>query len=162
MLFSGKSSLISLMRRINFFSLAFLFFLLALLPLLLASVKKVRTYLSRARGVPANIIVDTSQVLGPLPHNWQFLAQGGEEAGRMLFPVISEISELSPKYIRIDHIFDFYDVVQKEDGQLIFNWERLDQTVNDILTTGALPFFSLSYMPPAISQDGNVTSLPAN
>lgn len=148
--------------KLNFLSLIFLLLLLVLLPFLVVSAQKVQKYLSEATGIPANIIVDTSRVLGSLPHNWQFLAQGGEEAGRMLFPVISEISELSPKYIRIDHIFDFYDVVQKEDGQLIFNWDRLDQTVNDILTTGALPFFSLSYMPPAISQDGNVTSLPAN
>jgi len=110
----------------------------------------------------ADIIVDTFQVQGPLPHNWQFLSQGGEETGRMFFPVLPQIKELSPKYIRIDHLYDFYGVVRRENGQLVFNWDALDQVVNDILQAGALPFFSLSYMPPAISQDGNVTSLPSN
>ena len=74
--------------------------------------------------------------------------------------IISEIAVLKPRYIRIDHIFDFYNVVKKENGTLIFNWSELDQVVNQILKTGALPFFSLSYMPPAIAQNGDITSPP--
>src|SRR5690606_20072505 len=54
--------------------------------------------------------------------------------------------------IRIDHIYDFYDVVNVNvDGSLTYDWSKLDQVVDDILEMGAKPFFSLSYMPKVIS-----------
>lgn len=115
----------------------------------------------KAEGIPANIVVDPSIDQGPLNPIWQALAQGGEEK----YPfdnIQSEIIKLKPKYIRIDHIYDFYNVVQKENGQLIFNWGELDKQVEAILRTGALPFFSLSYMPPAIARDGDITGTPLN
>lgn len=134
-------------------------FLLAALPLLLVLVQTARHYLSRAAGVNANIVVDTAVSQGPITPIWQMLAQGGEEK----FPfdkIIPQITLLSPKYIRIDHVFDFYEVVIKENGQLTFNFQQLDKVVNQILKTGATPFFSLSYMPPAIAQDGQILNPP--
>jgi beta-xylosidase len=123
----------------------------------------IQIWWQQASGQPANIVVDTEAILGPMPQPWRALAQGGEEEEPMLSSVVSEIKQLKPKYIRIDHVFDSYNLVSgSKNGGVTYDFTQLDQTVNDILATGALPFFSLSYMPPAISKDGQVASVPEN
>ncbi|KKQ24513.1 MAG: hypothetical protein US40_C0003G0055 [Candidatus Roizmanbacteria bacterium GW2011_GWC2_37_13] len=119
-------------------------------------------YLSRAAAIKANIVVDVAKTSGPFPDRWKALAQGGEESGvRMFENVISQVSELYPRFIRIDHIYDFYDVVTRDgSGNLSFNFDKLDQTVCDIYHTGAKPFFSLGYMPPTMSDDGSLIGKP--
>lgn len=151
------------LNRKQLISLLGLTFLLLALPLTLKLVQTVQNYLSEAQGVGANIAVETKVVLGTLEKPWQALAQGGEEQKNMLNPVVGEIGGIEPRYIRIDHIYDFYHIISKnEAGKLVFNWERLDDVVNDILKTGATPFFSLSYMPAVIAKDGNITNQPIN
>lgn len=118
-------------------------------------------YFSRAKAIKANIVIDVTKTLGDFPDRWKALAQGGEEKGRMLGNVTSQLAGLYPKYIRLDHIYDYYDVVSRdESGGLVFNWEKLDETVCDIYHTGAKPFFSLGYMPPVLSSDGSLISKP--
>ncbi|MCX7881160.1 MAG: glycosyl hydrolase [Patescibacteria group bacterium] len=121
-------------------------------------------YFSKAQAIKANIVVDTKKIVGFINPNWKALAQGGEEKGvRMLKNVILETSALYPRYIRIDHIFDFYDVFSYDkNNQPVFNFEKLDQTVCDIYAIGAKPFFSLGYMPPSLSQDGSLIDQPKN
>ncbi len=121
-------------------------------------------YLSRAAAIKANIVVDATKTSGPFPDRWKALAQGGEEAGvRMLDNVVPQVSELYPRFIRLDHIYDFYDVVSRDSsGNLSFNFSKLDNTVCDIYHTGAKPFFSLGYMPPVISKDGSLIGRPNN
>ncbi|MFH0863558.1 MAG: hypothetical protein V1858_00505 [Candidatus Gottesmanbacteria bacterium] len=132
------------------------------LPFLLLLVQKAQQYLSRATGIPANIIIETKTDLGLLPKPWQALAQGGEEKGQLLTEIVPLVKPLAAKYIRIDHVFDFYDVVQKnQSGQLEYNFSKLDLVINNILASGAKPFISLSYMPPAISS-GDITDPPTN
>ncbi len=116
-------------------------------------------YVGRAAGVKASLVVDYDGVLGQMPTPWRNLAQGGEEAKAMLGEVISETKALRPEYIRLDHIYDAFKVVSKEGGQLRFDWSGLDGAVDEILATGAKPFLSLSYMPPAISR-GDIIDLP--
>jgi hypothetical protein len=116
--------------------------------------------LPKAAGTNANILVDTTVDQGQITPIWQALAQGGEE----LFPfdaVQAEVTDLKPKYIRIDHLYDFYNVVDQQGNQLIFDWTRLDKVVKQILGMGALPFLSLSYMPPAIAQNNDIVAAPA-
>lgn len=119
-------------------------------------------YFSRAAYVKANIVVDVSKTSGPFPDRWKALAQGGEEAGvRMIEPVVPQVAELYPRFIRIDHIYDFNDVVSRDSsGRLSFDFSRLDQTVCDIYHTGAKPFFSLGYMPPTMADDGSLIGKP--
>jgi hypothetical protein len=138
--------------------------LLVILPIALYFVTRAQVYIGKAREQPANILVDASIVTGPLPHNWQALAQGGEEQGvRMLENVVPQVRDLSPRYIRIDHIYDFYNVVSRDSsGNIQFTWNSLDQTICNILATGATPFLSLGYMPPALSVDGSLISQPSN
>lgn len=115
----------------------------------------------RAVGTPANIVVSTNTPLDPFPTAlYHAFAQGGEEKTDMLAPVASAIRALKPDYIRIDHIFDAYGVVQKENGNLTFDFSRLDQAVDTIRATGATPVLSLSYMPAAIAKNGTITNPP--
>ncbi len=117
---------------------------------------------SRAAAIKANIIVDVTKTSGAFPDRWKALAQGGEESGvRMLENVISQVSGLYPKYIRLDHIYDFYEVVSRDSSNnLSFDFSKLDKTVCDIINTGAKPFFSLGYMPPTMSDDGSLVGKP--
>lgn len=120
-------------------------------------------FIKKASGTSANLVVDVGTSFVNSADCWKNLSQGGESKGRMFASVIPDIKKLQPQYIRIDHIYDNYDVVGRDpQGQLTFNWQNLDQTVQDIIASGATPFFSLSYMPIAISKDGHVESEPAN
>lgn len=148
------------MKKKDFVSLGVILFLVFTLVFSLDLVKKTQVFLSEALGDPADIIVDASFNQGPIAPFWQSLAQGGEEK-EPFKNIPSELAELKPAYIRIDHLYDFYDVVSRgEDGRLKYNWTQLDSVVDDILKAGAKPFFSLSYMPAAISS-GEVTDPPA-
>ena len=121
-------------------------------------------YLGKAAPTKANLVINTRRVASPLFFNWQAIAQGGEEQGvRMLGNVTAQLRELSPRYIRLDHIYDFYNVVSRDgSGRIIMNFTSLDQTVCDIYSTGAKPFFALGYMPPALSSDGTLVGTPTN
>ena len=138
----------------------FIIILLIAVPILFYSFQ----YFSRAAAVKANIVVDVTKTSGPFPDRWKALAQGGEESGvRMLGNVVPQVAELYPKYIRLDHIYDFYDVVSRSSsGNLNFDFSKLDKTVCDIYNTGAKPFFSLGYMPPTMSDDGSLVGKPKN
>ena len=121
------------------------------------------TYLSLASSVKADIIIDPNKIIGPVPFRWKALAQGGEEKGRMLANIIPQAAALYPRYIRLDHIYDYYDVVTRDrSGGLNLNWQKLDDTVCDIYHTGAKPFFSLGYMPTTMSTDGSLVAKPKN
>ena len=117
--------------------------------------------LSKASGEKAEIVVDLEAIIGPMPRPWRNLAQGGEEAGNMLDNVVGETKALRPEYIRLDHIYDMYEVVSQDGGGLRYDWSRLDETVRSILEAGAKPFLALSYMPPAISK-GDIIDQPRN
>lgn len=149
------------MRLIKFIRILIKIVLFFIIPIILF---KTFQYLSKATPIKANIVVDARKISGFINPNWKAIAQGGEEKGvRMLETVVPEVADLFPRYIRIDHIFDYYDVVSRgTDNQLIFDWQQLDQTVCDIFHTGAKPFFSLGYMPSVISEDGSPIAKPKN
>ena len=141
-------------------TLVVLFFLLLVLPLAVYLVRQQQIIRKKAAVLPPNIIVDTQNILGPLPRFWSGLAQGGEEEKPNLDDLKEELKALTPSYIRLDHIFDFYNIVyRKRDQSLGFNFKTLDQRIQDILKTGATPFICLSYMPSLLSS-GNEIDLP--
>lgn len=121
----------------------------------------IREFFSQASGEPANIVVDTQAVLGPMPRPWRNLAQGGEAFDWRLQPLSSQVAALNPEYIRIDHIYDFYDIVGGSPGNLTFDFTKFDVILDDIEATGAKPYIALSYMPPAISS-GDIVDTPVN
>ncbi|MBD3279830.1 MAG: hypothetical protein GF390_03940 [Candidatus Pacebacteria bacterium] len=119
----------------------------------------IREYFSRASGKPADLTINTKAVLGPLPRPWRHLAQGGEGHDWRLQPLAGQVKAIKPAYIRIDHLYDFYDIVQGTPGNLSFDFSKLDPLLDDILATGAKPYIALSYMPPAISA-GDIVAKP--
>lgn len=122
---------------------------------------KIREFLSKASGEKANLVVDTQAVIGTMPRPWRNFAQGGEAFDWRIQPISGQIAALKPNYIRIDHIYDFYNIVGGSPGNLTFDFTKFDVILDDITATGARPFISLSYMPPAISS-GDIVSPPVN
>lgn len=141
--------------------LIFLLFFLIILGVSLLVVKKIQVFRERAEAIPVEITIDGSSPKF-LPRIWQNFAQGGEESQNMIEPVKNEVAGLDPLYIRIDHLFDFYEVVSRDSsGHILYNWEKLDKVVQEILGIGAIPFLSLSYLPPTLSS-GSITSTPTS
>lgn len=124
-------------------------------------IKVVREFFGQASGVPANLIIDTQAVLGPMPRPWRNLAQGGEDHAWRIGNLTGQVAALKPEYIRLDHIYDFYDIVQGSPGNITFDWSKFDLIIDDITKTGAKPYIALSYMPPAISS-GDILAYPTN
>lgn len=122
---------------------------------------KVREFFSRASGEEANIFINNEAILGNMPRPWRNLAQGGEAFDWRIQPLTGQVAALKPDYIRIDHIYDFYDIVGGSPGNLTFDFSKFDVILDDITATGAKPFIALSYMPPAISS-GDIVSPPVN
>lgn len=121
--------------------------------------KVVREFFGQASGEPANLQVDTTAVLGPMPRPWRNLAQGGEGFDWRMGSLVPSVKALRPEYIRIDHIYDFYDIVKGTPGNLTFDFSKFDLVLDDIVATGAKPYIALSYMPPAISS-GDIVAKP--
>ncbi|KKU81789.1 MAG: hypothetical protein UY10_C0047G0002 [Microgenomates group bacterium GW2011_GWA2_47_8] len=156
----------SLLRRISPKTTTIVSFiaLIIFLPLLLLAVYRTGTLVSRATGTPATIVVNAKAVLPQQVRTdfYHAFAQGGEEANDMLAPVVNQVRLLKPKLIRLDHIYDHYDVVGRQGGALTFDFGKLDIAVNTILATGAKPVLALSYMPTVIARDGNIINPPTN
>lgn len=111
-----------------------------------------------ASGRPAEISIDTRRVTGALPTTlWQNLSQGGEEPTDMIQPVIAPLRAITPKLIRVDHLFDYYQVFQ---GPGNFDFSKLDPIVNSIIATGAQPLLSISYTTAAMSENGQNAGAP--
>lgn len=127
------------------------------MPITLSLLQEATSFFSKAGGENANLVVDVAQSTIAKPSVWTNFAQGGEERVNMLASVQSQVKALGATYIRLDHIYDFYDVVSRgADGNLIFSWNKLDEQINGIRAAGAIPFLSLSYMPSAISSGSDI------
>lgn len=146
--------------KLIFMVLPLLFILIATL-IGVSQLQVVRDFLSRAKGEPADIVIDTQGVLGPMPRPWRNLAQGGEGFDWRIQPIASQVKALNPRYIRVDHIYDFFNIVQGTPGNLTFDFSKFDVLLDDIAATGAKPYIALSYMPPVISS-GDIISTPKN
>lgn len=137
-----------MMEKISFKNILSLLVIVVSLPVSLMLLNQKTDFFNSAFGTSANILIDAGSIKGGKGESWRYLAQGGEEKGRQLLPVQDLTKALKLNYIRIDHVFDYYTP------------EELDQIVKDIIATGAKPFISLSYMPPQIAKNGDITELP--
>ncbi len=106
----------------------------------------IRSFFSKAAAVPANIKITLTEKRGPFSPLWRDFSQGGEvdKNGAMvsITRVKNALLPLQPRYIRIDHVFDF----------------AYEYRVKEIVDLGATPIISLSYYPPGVasSDTGNV------
>src|SRR3989338_9604867 len=140
----------------------FLLILMLIFPLIFFAVKDSQILTGKANPRKADIVIDAKNILLPIKPVWSVLSQGGEEPPPMLHSSISLLKPLTPKFIRIDHIYDYYSVVTLVNEKTVYDFTKLDDTVNDIIATGAVPFFSLSYMPGVFTSKGSVIDLPQN
>lgn len=136
-----------------------------ILPLLgimvgVSQIHSVKRLVSFAARKPANLKVDLRTDVGSLRPNWQYLAQGGETPEFSLAPLLTEMNQLKPKYIRIDHLYDFYIKVSRTDGKLVYDFTKLDKLLLEMKSTNTRPFISLSYMPDVLNPD--ITGVPSN
>lgn len=149
-------------RRHLLFQILPFFFIVIAIVALTANIKTIRQLLVGALGQNASITINTQSSLGPMTYPWHNLAQGGESKDWRLNSVSSQVRALKPEYIRLDHLYDFFDIVHKGPSGLTFDFTKLDQAISDIRATGATPYLSLSYIPPAIAVNGDITAPPAN
>ena len=99
--------------------------------------QKVSQLWSQATGKKMEIVVEADKELGLLPRVWNNFGQGGESSDGMLSPTVEAMKVIVLDYVRFwDHIYQFYNTVEKENGQLKFNWEKLDKEVDAILKMG--------------------------
>lgn len=127
------------------------------LPVLLRGVNYLQRLAAGAEGRLAAINVDVERPIGPMPQPWRALAQGGDQIKTFLDGNIEQVRGLETQYIRIDHIYDGFDVVKMNNNSLKFDWTELDRLVDKIIEAGATPFLALSYMPAAIASGDEVS-----
>lgn len=138
----------------------FTILLFLILPFLLIAVQKIIEIRKRAAPIPANIIIDISNLQGSLNSAmWRNFSQGGEESKDMIAPIISQVKTLNPNLIRIDHVFDYYDVYNSPGN---YNFARLDGVIDSIRATGATPMISLSYTSASMTSNNQNAGEPAN
>jgi len=111
----------------------------------------------------AEVRVNASKVLGPLPHNWNYI--GTDECNYITEPegeaVLAEFGRFSekPYFVRPHHLFCTGNTrgdlkwgstnVYTEDvqGNPVYDFKVLDQIFDTILNAGCKLFFELGFMP---------------
>jgi len=127
----------------------------------LTQMSAIQTWLSQATGEPANLVIDTQGITGPLNTPWRYLAQGGESPDYQIAPVLKELTAIKPKAMRLDHLFDYYATVSfSPTGSVQVDWTKLDILLKDLHAASVSPMLALSYMPPALSATGDITAAP--
>src|SRR3989344_4383143 len=128
------------MKRDQIISFGGVLILALALPLLLQGVNYVTKLLVGAEGRLAAITVETDHVLGPMPAPWRALAQGGDELTTFLDNTSGQVAGIKTAYIRIDHLYDGFDVVSRDGNGLQFNWTKLDTLLEKMRAAGVIPF----------------------
>lgn len=111
---------------------------------------------------PTSIVVDTRHA-EEIKRIWMGVAQGYEDPYMRLDKVADKVRGGGIEYIKLDHVLDGYNVLQgvDEEGQLQLDFYTLDLLVEDIISIGAKPYFSLSYTPAQLS-DGDIYQTASN
>jgi xylan 1,4-beta-xylosidase len=123
--------------------------------LLMASIAWLCSYVLPTPSI-AHIHIRANTTLGPTSAHQFGFSQGGEiemQTAGYFEGALKRLAPLHPRYIRIDHIFDYYHVYQKDaSGQIRYEWTELDRVVDAIVASGAQPMLCLSYLPPALAR----------
>ena len=68
-------------------------------------------------------------------------------------------SEAGLQLVRLDHIFDYYNIVSGTSGAYTNDYTNLDRIILPLLAKGITPFICVSYTPPVM---GAYNSMPSN
>ncbi|MEO8284823.1 MAG: glycosyl hydrolase [Chloroflexota bacterium] len=84
------------------------------------------------------------------------LSQGGESDDPGFFDNIKDTgAALGPGLVRLDNIYNFYDIVGRAaDGTITYNWSHFDRVLDGVTAMGKEPLICLSYMPEVMSVNG--------
>jgi hypothetical protein len=148
--------------RKNWKSIVVVAALLLSLPLTIPLAQNAWRWVTGASFQNAAMVVDLGQRQGELRKIWSGVAQGFEKLPESDFRMTATsglLKSVGTTYVRVDHIYDGFNVVSRVDGKLKYDWTKLDALVSDITAAGATPYFSLSYMPTAISK-GDILDFP--
>lgn len=125
----------------------------------------------RAGALPAQapppVVTLQADLAGPVtawPRLHRGLAQGGEHPDpAYLARVADRLRALDARYVRLDHTFDYYDVLQRDGrGRFVYDFSRLDAALDAVLASGAQPVLSLGLTPALLSPTGAEHAPPSD
>jgi len=105
---------------------------------------------------PRQITVDLARAERPLDRFFD-LSIGADYPGTLIRPdsqaqLKTAVDELGFRYIRFHAIFhDVLGTVRVVDGRAVYDWKKIDQLYDDLLSKGIRPFVELGFTPEALS-----------
>jgi xylan 1,4-beta-xylosidase len=107
-------------------------------------------------GPARSIVVDVRHTTGPVDRFFD-LSVGSDYPGTLLrddsqAQLKMASDELGFRYIRFHAIFhDVLGTVKVEDGKTVYDWKKIDQLYDDLLTRHIKPFVELGFTPKALA-----------
>src|SRR5439155_16012417 len=100
--------------------------------------------------------LEVANTPAPDPRLHVGLAQGGESDDAGFFDNVRDAgSRLGPGLVRLDNIFNFYNIVSRSvSGTVQYSWDGLDRVIGGVRAMGKEPLICLSYMPETMSVSG--------
>lgn len=112
-----------------------------------------------AEATPREITVDLARAQRPLDRFFD-LSVGSDFPGTLIRPdsqahLKLAVDELGFRYIRFHDIFhDVLGTVRVVDGRTVYDWTKIDQLYDDLLSKGIKPFIELGFTPQAMATSG--------
>lgn len=107
-----------------------------------------------------SIVVDLKKTTGPVDRFFD-LSVGSDFPGTLIrddsqAQLKLTTNELGFRYIRFHAIFhDVLGTVRIENGKIVYNWSKIDQLYDDLLTRQIRPFVELGFTPKALATSQN-------
>ncbi len=111
---------------------------------------------SAAEAPPREITVDVARAERPLDRFFD-LSVGSDFPGTLIRPdsqahLKLAVDELGFRYLRFHDIFhDVLGTVRVVDGRTVYDWTKIDQLYDDLLSKGIKPFIELGFTPKAMT-----------
>ena len=112
------------------------------------------------RTPPRTIVVNLDSSAGPIDRFFD-LSVGSDFPGTLIrddsqAQLKLAVDELGFRYIRFHAIFhDVLGTVRIEDGKTVYNWAKIDQLYDDMLSRHIRPFVELGFTPKALATSEN-------
>ena len=109
---------------------------------------------------PRTIVVDIKDTTGPVDRFFD-LSVGSDYPGTLIrddsqAQLKTTVDELGFRYIRFHAIFhDVLGTVRIENGKTVYDWTKIDQLYDDLLSRHIKPFVELGFTPKALATSQN-------
>jgi len=107
-----------------------------------------------------HVLVDVRQSSGALDHSFD-LSVGSDYPGTLMrensqAQLQLAVRELGFRYLRFHAIFhDVLGTVRIRDGKVVYDWSKIDQLYDDLLSKQIKPFVELGFTPEALATSAN-------